>query len=244
MACIHHFSNLIIALSRSLHMRFFIYLAVIIPFFAQANTHTVFTDTTSTGRVKTHHFFELGLTVQAGRQFVRTYNNYDHTTDNYNNNLVQFRARYFSFRAGHEVMFKKIVSAGITYGCDLAYEPHDIKAFVPLLLHVSKTVRVNKKCAFLFTERLGYSFYLRNASNDTFEQYPGVIGGFTSETLAGINVYAGKKAAVQFLPGYRLQHLRSKMIFTTGSVLSLPPQITGVSNGFYSFFYFTFGVYF
>ena len=203
----------------------------------------VFADTTSGGRVKIYQFIELGLIAQLGKQYVRTYNNYERTTYSYNNNMVQQDARFFSLRIGHEVLLKNVVTAGITYGADISIEPHDIRAFVPLLLHVSKTVPVAKKLSLFFAERLGYSFYIRNKPEAPFIQYTGVEGGFTSETIAGLSVPVGGKRFIQFFPGYRLQHLNSEMIFIPG-LSNLSEKIKENSNGFYNFFYFTVGISF
>jgi hypothetical protein len=203
----------------------------------------IFADTTTSGHVKIHHFIELGIIAQLGKQYVRTYNNYEHTTNSYNNNIVQQDARFFSIRFGHEVALKNVIFSGITYGADISIQPRDIRAFVPVLLHVSKIVTVTKKMGLFFSERMGYSFYLRNKPDDPFIQYTGIEGGFTSETIAGLSVPVGHKAAIQIFPGYRLQHLNSKMIFTPG-FSNLPGSIKEVSNGFYNFFYFTMGVSF
>jgi len=211
----------------------------------------IFMDTTARGHVKIHHFIELGVTAQLGKQFVRTYNNYERTTDNYNNNIVQQNARFFSILLGHELRIKNTIAAGITYGTDVAIEPHDVRAFIPLMLHVSKYVVVAKKLALFFSQRLGYSFYIRSNADNPFIQYTGVEGGFTSETIAGLSVPVGHKVAFELLPGYRLQHINSKMIFTPGTALTqtpgfsnLPGRIKEVSNGFYNLLYFTIGISF
>ena len=208
-----------------------------------ARTTKIFADTTATGHVKIHHFIELGIIAQLGNQYVRIYNDYEHTTYSYNNNIVQQDARFFSMRFGHEVLLKNIIAAGITYGADISIEPHDIRAFVPLLLDVSKTVLITKKLSLFFAERLGYSFYTRSTSDNPFIQYTGIEGGFTSETIAGLSVPVSHRTVIQFFPGYRLQHLNSKMIFTPG-FSNLPEKIKEVSTGFYNFFYFTMGISF
>jgi hypothetical protein len=208
-----------------------------------ARATKIFVDTTATGHVKIHHFIELGLIAQLGNQYVRTYNDYEHATYSYNNNIVQQDARFFSIRFGHEVLLKNVIATGITYGADVSIEPHDIRAFVPLLLHVSKTIIVTKKLGLFFSERVGYSFYIRSTSDNPLIQYTGVEGGFTSETIAGLSVPVGHTAAIQFFPGYHMQHLNSKMIFTP-ALSNLPEKIREVTNGFYNFFYFTVGISF
>jgi hypothetical protein len=217
--------------------------------YLNGNMHTIFTDTIG-GHIKIQSNIEFGLVEQLGPQFVRTYNNYDHTTDNYNNNIVPLNTRYLSLRIGRQVMFKKIISAGLTYGADLSYRPHDVRAFVPIMLHVAKYVPVAKRLGFMFTQRVGYAFFVRNKTVNPFMQYPGVEGGLNLETVVGLCVVTRHKNMFTVNTGYRLQHVHSKTIFIPGQgtqgagLPALPSSITEISNGFYDFIYFTMGVTF
>ena len=211
----------------------------------------IFTDTTSAGRVKMHHMVQGGFVMQLGRQSVFTYNDFERTTVEHNNNMVGQNQRFLSFRAGHELMFKNVVSAGVVYGLDIYIQLHDVRAFVPLLLNVSKDIKVARRLSVLVTERAGYSFYFRSPATDPFMQRSGVTGGFTSETLAGLSIWTKRHNRFEVLTGYRFQHLRSKSIFTPDPALAnspglpaLPRNITEITTGLYSFVYFSIGVSF
>ena len=215
------------------------------------NTRSVFADTTIAGRVKIHHMEQGGFVMQLGKQHVSTYNDFEHASTAHNNNMVGQNQRFLSFRAGHEVMFRNVVSAGVVYGLDIYIQLHDVRAFVPLMMNVSKDVKVARRLNVVVTERAGYSFYLRSPSTDPLLQRSGVTGGFTSETLAGLSVWTKRHRRFEVLTGYRLQHLRSKSIFTpdpslanTPGLPALPRNITEITTGFYSFVYFSIGVSF
>jgi len=210
----------------------------------------IFGDSAKNGHLVIHHHFDAGVMCRVGRDRVRTYDDYDHNTSAADNYILGEYSRFITLRMAHGIVFKRTFEAGITYGADIYVQPHDIRAFVPLMLHVMNNTRLTNKLALLFVERAGYSFYVRSKNTDPFMKYPGVEGGFTSETLAGLSILTKHKTYLQILLGYRFQHIYSKAVFYPdqsliqqgGIFANLPNKITEISNGLYHFIYLSLGV--
>ncbi len=210
----------------------------------------IFADSSVHQRYVVHHHFDGGVICRLGREHVSTYNDYDHTTTSASTYPVGKYARFLTFRLAHGLVFKKNFEGGITYGADIYIQPHDVRAFVPLMLHLLNDTRLSKKTALLFIQRAGYSFYVRNRSSDPFMKYPGVEGGFTSESLAGVSILTKHKTYLQILLGYRFQQLYIKSVFSPDQSLmqqgsnyaGLPGKITETSNALYHFIYLSLGV--
>ncbi|MDB5284250.1 MAG: hypothetical protein JWO06_3325 [Bacteroidota bacterium] len=211
----------------------------------------IFDDTSATPHIKIHHHFDAGIICRFGRENVRTRNDFDNTTSSTSNYPVVKGARFGAFRMGHGIVLKKNFEAGFTYGLDIYSQPYDTRAFVPLMMHGLKNIRLTKKLALVFTERAGYAFFLHSKNNDPFLKRAGVEGGFISETLLGLSVKAKHGNYFQVLTGYRFQHIHSKNIMYTDPSLTqlagfsnLPEKITEVSDGLYHFIYLSLGVAF
>ena len=217
---------------------------------ARGEGDRIFADSAQDRHLIFHHHFDAGVICRVGRDRVRTYDDYDHLTSTADNYILGEYSRFLALRVAHGVGLKRNCEAGITYGADIYYQPHDVRAFVPLMLHVLNNTRLTKKLALLFVERAGYAFYLRSKNTDVFLKYPGVEGGFTSETLAGLSIKTSKRNYLQILLGYRFQHIYSKAVFYPDQTLiqqggvyaMLLAKITEISNGLYHFIYLSVGV--
>ena len=198
-------------------------------------------DTTSRGHIKIYHSFDAGLIAQLGKQYVRTYNDYNHTTNADNNYAVGKYMRYLTLRFSHSVGFKNSLSAGFSYGTDVYIQPYDIRAFIPLLLNAGYHKQVAKKLSLVAEERAGYSFYVRSKNNDAFILYQGVQGGFTSETVAGLSIATKHHYPFRLLLGYRFQQLHTHGFYCSDFGI---PTVKTSSNGFYNFIYVSLGVAF
>ena len=207
----------------------------------QANAAQMHVDTTARGHIKIHHSFDAGLIAQLGKQYVRTYNDYNHITNADNNYAVGQYMRYLTLRFSHSVGFKNGISAGFSYGTDIYIQPYDIRAFIPLLLNAGYHKQLVKKLSVVAEERAGYSFYVLSKNNDAFLLYEGVQGGFTSETVAGLSIATKHRHPFRLLLGYRFQHLHTKGFYCSDYGI---PTVKTSSNGFYHFIYVTLGVAF